>query len=193
LIWWSPLIEYFFGSPHSSLFSISCFNICSRLKPSKALISGSLLRSDKSSRMQIWWILQFSILPMGHLFRSLESGVSSFETQELHIGISFDDFLLSCVGFCKPMVSIIKDKIEFSSECFYFKRLVNQITLFLRDGPFDFWWGVGLDFQFARYFFPPPDTVRFFVVSQRTCTIFFCMNVYTFISFLFLHLLVYNR
>jgi hypothetical protein len=68
---------------------------------------------------------------MGHLSRSLESGVSSFEVQDLHIRISFDDFLLSCVGFCKPMVSIIKDKIEFSSECFYFKRLVNQITLFL--------------------------------------------------------------
>jgi hypothetical protein len=45
--------------------------------------------------------------------------------------LSFDDFLLSCVGFCEPMVSIIKDKIEFSSEFFfYFKRLVNHETLF---------------------------------------------------------------
>ena len=33
--------------------------------------------------------------------------------------------------FFEPMVSIIKDKIEFSSEMFYFKRLVNHETLFL--------------------------------------------------------------
>ena len=33
-------------------------------------------------------------------------------------------------------------------------------------------------------------SVRFFLVSQRTCTIFFCMHVYTFFSFLFLHFLV---
>jgi hypothetical protein len=57
---------------------------------------------------------------MGHLFRSLESGVSSFEAQELHIGLSFDDVLLSCVDFCEPMLSIIEDKIEFSSEIFLF-------------------------------------------------------------------------
>jgi hypothetical protein len=34
--------------------------------------------------------------------------------------------LLSCVGFCEPMLSIIKGKIEFSSEFSYFKRLVNH-------------------------------------------------------------------
>jgi hypothetical protein len=28
--------------------------------------------------------------------------------------------LLSCVGFCEPMLSIIKGKIEFSSEIFLF-------------------------------------------------------------------------
>ena len=59
---------------------------------------------------------------MGHLSRSLESGVSSFEAQELHIGLSFDGFLLSCVGFCERMVSIIKDKIEFPSEMFLFQK-----------------------------------------------------------------------
>ena len=60
---------------------------------------------------------------MGHLSRSLENGVSSFEAQELHIGLSFDDFLLSCVGFCEGMLSIIKDKIEFSSEMFLLEKV----------------------------------------------------------------------
>ena len=36
-----------------------------------------------------------------------------------------------------------------------------------------------------QIFFPSPDTVRFFFVSQRTCTLFFCMHVYNFFSFLF--------
>jgi hypothetical protein len=91
---------------------------------------------------------------MGHLSRSLESCVSSFKSQDSHIltgagdslfspkflfddnrrGIVLEDFpsffLLFRVGFCERMVSIIKDKIEFSSEMFYFKRLVNQVTLF---------------------------------------------------------------
>ena len=91
---------------------------------------------------------------MGHFSRSLESCVSSFKSQDSHIltgagdsllspKILFDDnrrgfvlddfpgfFFLFCVGFCERMVSIIKDKIEFSSEMFYFKRLVNQVTLF---------------------------------------------------------------
>jgi hypothetical protein len=71
---------------------------------------------------------------MGHFSRSLESCVS-LEAQELHIGLSFDDirrtfvldvlprfFFFFCVGFCEPMVSIIKDKIEFSSEMFLFQK-----------------------------------------------------------------------
>jgi hypothetical protein len=47
---------------------------------------------------------------------------------------------------------------------------------------FDAGW---VDFQFARYFFPPPDTVRFFFVSQRTCTIFFVCMYINFLVFCF--------
>jgi hypothetical protein len=32
-------------------------------------------------------------------------------------------FFLFCVGFCEPMVSIIKGKIEFSSESFLIQKL----------------------------------------------------------------------
>ena len=84
---------------------------------------------------------------MGHLSRSLESCVSSFKSQDSHIltgagdslfspKILFDDnrrgfvlddfpgfFLLFCVGFCERMVTIIKDKIEFSSEMFLFQKV----------------------------------------------------------------------
>ena len=73
---------------------------------------------------------------MGHFSRSLESGVSSFEAQELHIGLSFDDihrrFVLDVLprffffffdGFCESMVSIIKDKIDFLQNFFISKAL----------------------------------------------------------------------
>jgi hypothetical protein len=90
---------------------------------------------------------------MGHFSRSLESGVSPFKSQDPHIltgaawdslfspGLPFDDnrrgfvllnlfsfFFLFCVGFCEPMVTIIKDKIEFSSENF------SEIFLFQKVG-----------------------------------------------------------
>ena len=40
-------------------------------------------------------------------------------------------------------------------------------------------------------FFPPPDTVRFFFVSQRTCTIFFCMHacIYSFFFYIFWYII----
>ena len=84
---------------------------------------------------------------MGHLSRSLESCVSSFKSQDSHIltgagdslfspkfpfddnrrGFVLDDFpgffLLFRLGFCERMVSIIKDKIEFSSEMFLFQKV----------------------------------------------------------------------
>jgi hypothetical protein len=84
---------------------------------------------------------------MGHLSRSLESCVSSFEVQDPHIltgrgdslfspKILLDDnrrgfvldnligfFLLFCVDFCERMASIIKDKIEFPSEIFLFQKV----------------------------------------------------------------------
>jgi hypothetical protein len=38
--------------------------------------------------------------------------------------------------------------------------------IYLRDGPFDFWWGGWVDFQFARYFFS----------ASWHCSIFFCQS-----------------
>ena len=111
-----PFASYAILIPAASVWS----------KQPKALTSGPLLPLAKSSSLQIWWKQPISILPMGHLSRSLESGVSSFEAQELHIGLSFDDFLLFCVGFFEPMASIIKYKIEFPSKIFYLERLVIQ-------------------------------------------------------------------